>query len=97
MPEPNEIMHEIFLALAPNDMAGKNVLVTAGPTHEYIDPVRYISNPSTGKMGAAMARSAWYRGADAKIVAGPVDVDAYGMEVVHVKSARDMLEAVRVG
>ena len=95
MPEPNEIMHEIFRALAPNDMAGKNVLVTAGPTHEYIDPVRYISNPSTGKMGAAMARSAWYRGADVKIVAGPVDVDAYGIEVVHVKSACDMLEAVR--
>ena len=95
MPEPNEIMHEIFRALAPNNMAGKNVLVTAGPTHEYIDPVRYISNPSTGKMGAAMARSAWYRGADVKIVAGPVDVDAYGIEVVHVKSARDMLEAVR--
>ena len=95
MPEPNEIMHEIFRALAPNNMAGKNVLVTAGPTHEYIDPVRYISNPSTGKMGAAMARSAWYRGADVKIVAGPVDVDAYGIEVVHVKSACDMLEAVR--
>ena len=95
MPEPNEIMHEIFRALAPNNMAGKNVLVTAGPTHEYIDPVRYISNPSTGKMGAAMARSAWYRGADVKIVAGPVDVDAYGIEVIHVKSARDMLEAVR--
>ena len=94
MPEPHEIMHEIFRALAPNDMAGKNVLVTAGPTHEYIDPVRYISNPSTGKMGAAMARSAWYRGANVKIIAGPVDVDAYGMEVIHVKSAIDMLEAV---
>ena len=94
MPEPNEIMHEIFRAIAPNDMAGKNVLVTAGPTHEYIDPVRYISNPSTGKMGAAMARSAWYRGANVKIIAGPVDVDAYGMEVIHVKSALDMLEAV---
>ena len=95
MPEPNEIMHEIFRALSTNDMAGKNVLVTAGPTHEYIDPVRYISNPSTGKMGAAMARSAWYRGADVKIIAGPVDVDAYGMEVIHVKSARDMLDTVR--
>ena len=94
MPEPHDIMHEIFRALAPNDMAGKNVLVTAGPTHEYIDSVRYISNPSTGKMGAAMARSAWYRGANVKIIAGPVDVDAYGMEVIHVKSALDMLEAV---
>ncbi|MBQ3447475.1 MAG: bifunctional phosphopantothenoylcysteine decarboxylase/phosphopantothenate--cysteine ligase CoaBC, partial [Synergistaceae bacterium] len=95
MPEPHEIMHGIFRALCVQDMAGKNVLVTAGPTHEYIDPVRYISNPSTGKMGAAMARSAWYRGADVRVIAGPVDVDGYGMEVVHVKSARDMLEAVR--
>ena len=94
MPEPGEIMHEIFRALCVHDMAGKNVLVTAGPTHEYIDPVRYISNPSTGKMGASMARSAWYRGADVRLIAGPVDVDGYGIEVVHVKSALDMLEAV---
>ena len=95
MPEPGEIMHEILRSLCVHDMAGKNVLVTAGPTHEYIDPVRYISNPSTGKMGAAMARSAWYRGADVRLIAGPVDVDGYGIEVVHVKSALDMLEAVR--
>ena len=104
MPEPGEIMHEIFRALCVHDtrsgglqphMAGKNVLVTAGPTHEYIDPVRYISNPSTGKMGAAMARSAWYMGADVRLIAGPVDVDGYGMTVVRVKSACDMLEAVR--
>ncbi|MBQ7593451.1 MAG: bifunctional phosphopantothenoylcysteine decarboxylase/phosphopantothenate--cysteine ligase CoaBC [Synergistaceae bacterium] len=96
MPEPEEIMHEIFRALCPvHDMTGKNVLVTAGPTHEYLDPVRYISNPSTGKMGAAMARSAWYRGADVKIVAGPVELDDYGFEVIHVKSAIEMLEAVK--
>ena len=95
MPEPNEIMHDIFRALCPvHDMAGKHVLVTAGPTHEYIDPVRYISNPSSGKMGAAMARSAWYRGADVKIIAGPVDVDGYGLDVVSVVSAQEMLEAV---
>ena len=96
MPEPQEIMHEIFRALCPvHDMAGKHVLVTAGPTHEYIDPVRYISNPSSGKMGAAMARSAWYRGADVRIIAGPVDVDGYGLDVVNVVSAEDMLDAVR--
>ena len=96
MPEPEEIMHEIFRALCSvHDMAGKHVLVTAGPTHEYIDPVRYISNPSSGKMGAAMARSAWYRGADVKIIAGPVDVDGYGLDVVRVVSAEDMLDAVR--
>ncbi len=96
MPEPEEIMHEIFRALCPvHDMAGKNVLVTAGPTHEYLDPVRYISNPSTGKMGVAMARSAWYRGANVKIIAGPVELDDYGFDVVHVKSAVEMLEAVK--
>lgn len=95
MPEPGEIMHEIFRALCVHDMEGKNVLVTAGPTHEYIDPVRYISNPSSGKMGGAVARSAWYRGANVRIIAGPVDVDGYGMKVIRVNSARDMLEAVR--
>lgn len=96
MPEPEEIMHEIFRALCPvHDMAGKHVLVTAGPTHEYIDPVRYISNPSTGKMGVAAARSAWYRGAEVRIIAGPVDVDGYGLNVAHVVTANDMLEAVR--
>ena len=94
MPEPEEIMHEIFRALCVHDMAGKNVLVTAGPTHEYIDPVRYISNPSTGKMGVSMARSAWYRGANVRVIAGPVEIDSYGLDVIHVKSADDMLEAV---
>ena len=96
MPEPDEIMQEIFRALCPvHDMTGKKVLITAGPTHEYIDPVRYISNPSTGKMGVAMARAAWYRGAEVKIIAGPVEVDSYGFEIVHVKSALEMLEAVK--
>ena len=95
MPEPEQIMHEIFRALCVHDMSGKNVLVTAGPTHEYIDPVRYISNPSSGKMGMAMARSAWYRGADVRVIAGPVDADDYGMSVTHVVSAVEMLEAVR--
>ena len=95
MPEPREIMHEIFRALCVHDMAGKKVIVTAGPTHEYIDPVRYISNPSSGKMGVAMARSAWYRGAEVKLIAGPVDADSYGMELIRVTSAEEMLEAVR--
>ena len=95
MPEPREIMHEIFRALCVHDMAGQKVIVTAGPTHEYIDPVRYISNPSSGKMGVAMARSAWYRGAEVRLIAGPVDVDAYGMNLIRVTSAEEMLEAVR--
>ena len=94
MPEPDEILHEILRALCVQDMAGKKVLVTAGPTHEYIDPVRYISNPSTGKMGSAMARSAWYRGADVRIIVGPVQVDSWGMEQIHVTSANEMMSAV---
>ena len=95
MPEPREIMHEILRALCVHDMAGKRVLVTAGPTHEYIDPVRYISNPSSGKMGVAMSRSAWYRGAEVRVIHGPVYVDGYGMDLIRVTSAEEMLEAVR--
>ncbi len=95
MPEPNEIMHEIFRALCVHDMAGKNVTVTAGATHEYLDPVRYISNPSSGKMGVAMARSAWYRGANVRLIAGEsVSADMYGFDVVRIVSADDMLREV---
>lgn len=96
MPEPDEIMPEIFRALSPvHDLTGKKVLITAGPTHEYIDPVRFISNPSSGKMGYAMARAAWYRGADVKIISGPVEINSYGFEVIRIKSALEMLEAVK--
>ena len=96
MNEPNEIMLEIFRALSPvRDLVNKNVLVTTGPTHEYIDPVRFISNPSSGKMGAAMARAAWYRGANVRVISGPVEIDSYGFEVTHVKSALEMLDAVK--
>ena len=76
-------------------MAGKKVLVTSGSTHEYIDPVRYISNPSSGKMGVAMARSAWFRGADVKLISGPVEIDSYGFDVIKVTTALEMLEAVK--
>ena len=96
MNEPQEIMLEIFRALSPvHDLKNKNVLVTAGPTHEYIDPVRFISNPSSGKMGTAMARGAWLRGANVKIISGPVEIDSYGFEVIKIKSALEMLEAVK--
>ncbi|MBQ7154470.1 MAG: bifunctional phosphopantothenoylcysteine decarboxylase/phosphopantothenate--cysteine ligase CoaBC [Synergistaceae bacterium] len=97
MPEPEEIMHEIFRALCVHDMNGKHVLVTAGPTHEYIDPVRYISNPSSGKMGFAMARSAWYRGAEVRVISGPVEAYSFcdGLKVEGVTTAVEMLEAVR--
>jgi len=96
MNEPNEILLEIFRTLSPEkNLKNKNILITAGPTHEYIDPVRFISNPSSGKMGAAMARAAWYRGADVKIISGPVEFNSYGFEVIKIKSALEMLEAVK--
>ena len=95
MPEPQEIFCELQKVLCGvNDMSGEKVLITAGPTHEYLDPVRYIANPSTGKMGAAMARAAWFRGADVKLIAGPVNIDSYGFEVIRVSSAQEMLNAV---
>ena len=96
MNEPEEILLEIFKSLSPvHDLSGKNVLVTTGSTHEYIDPVRFISNPSSGKMGTAMARAAWYRGANVKIISGPVEIDSYGFEVIKIKSALEMLDAVK--
>ncbi|MCL2009324.1 MAG: bifunctional phosphopantothenoylcysteine decarboxylase/phosphopantothenate--cysteine ligase CoaBC [Synergistaceae bacterium] len=99
LPETGVILEEIFRALSPRrDMTGKRVLVTAGPTREYIDPVRFISNPSSGKMGLAMARTAWYRGADARVVLGPVPSAPenfyHGLEIRNVVSAIEMRDAV---
>jgi phosphopantothenoylcysteine decarboxylase/phosphopantothenate--cysteine ligase len=72
LPEPEEIVDRLISFLSPDDLAGKRFLVTAGPTREAIDPVRFISNPSSGKMGYAIARAAEYRGARVTLVTGPV-------------------------
>ena len=78
------------------DLAGKRVLVTAGPTRESIDPVRFITNHSTGKMGYAVARQAMFRGAEVTLVSGPVSIDPPPfVRVVNVLSAQDMFEAVK--
>ncbi|MDO4590084.1 MAG: bifunctional phosphopantothenoylcysteine decarboxylase/phosphopantothenate--cysteine ligase CoaBC [Slackia sp.] len=78
------------------DLAGKRILVTAGPTQEAIDPVRYITNHSTGRMGYAIARRACERGADVVLVSGKTALTPpEGVEVVDVVSAQDMFEAVR--
>ena len=78
------------------DLAGKRVLVTAGPTRESIDPVRFITNHSTGKMGYAVARQAMFRGAEVTLVSGPVSIDPPPfVNVVNVSSAQDMFEAVK--
>jgi phosphopantothenoylcysteine decarboxylase/phosphopantothenate--cysteine ligase len=79
----------------PQPLAGKRVLITAGPTHEAIDPVRYIANRSSGKQGFAIAAAAQAAGADVVLVTGPVDLrDPAGVTVIHVESARDMLHKV---
>lgn len=77
------------------DLVGKKILITAGPTKEKIDPVRFITNRSTGKMGYAIAEVAAQMGADVTLVSGPVSIDApNNVNIIHVESARDMYEAV---
>ena len=96
MPEPETLFEYILQELAcEKDLAGKKVLVTAGPTREAIDPVRYITNHSTGKMGYAIARAAARRGAEVTLVSGPVDLKApLGVRLVPVISAKDRFDAV---
>ena len=96
MLEPHEIVEEIGRALSDaSPLRGKQVLITAGPTREAIDPVRFISNRSSGRMGFALAAAAWRRGADVKVVAGPVSLPVpYGVEVLEVETAQEMLECV---
>ncbi|HEX4555328.1 MAG TPA: bifunctional phosphopantothenoylcysteine decarboxylase/phosphopantothenate--cysteine ligase CoaBC [Xanthobacteraceae bacterium] len=97
MAEPLEIAAaaEAMLAPARGPLSGKHVLITSGPTHEPIDPVRYIANRSSGKQGHAIARAAADAGAEVTLVSGPVSVpDPPGVRVVRTESARDMLAAV---
>lgn len=96
MPEPDVLLQYILKEIAyPRDMAGKKVLVTAGPTQESIDPVRYITNHSSGKMGYALAKMAMLRGADVTLVSGPVALTPpMFVKTVPVVTARDMFEAV---
>lgn len=96
MPEPEVLYEAVVKALTPKDMAGMRVLVTAGPTQEKFDPVRYISNHSTGKMGYAIARAAMLRGADVTLVSGKVSIPSLaGVNMVPVISAADMAQAVK--
>lgn len=96
MPESEVLYEAVVKALTPKDMAGMRVLVTAGPTQEKFDPVRYISNHSTGKMGYAIARAAMLRGADVTLVSGKVSIPSpAGVNMVPVVSAADMAQAVK--
>jgi phosphopantothenoylcysteine decarboxylase/phosphopantothenate--cysteine ligase len=95
LPEPAAILDRIVACLTPKDLLDKRVLVTAGPTREPIDPVRFISNPSTGKMGYAVARAAEHRGASVTLVAGPCDLPApANVTVIRVGTAEEMAQAV---
>ena len=89
------VEHILSFMAKEKDLAGKRYLITAGPTQEAIDPVRYITNHSSGKMGYAIAKMARLRGAQVTLVSGPVNIKPFcGVDVVPVKSAADMFDAV---
>ena len=89
------VEHILTFMAKEHDLKGKRFLITAGPTQESIDPVRYITNHSSGKMGYAIAKMARLRGAEVTLVSGPVNIKAFeGVNVVSVKSAKDMFDAV---
>ncbi len=96
LPEPDLLLQHILRAIAlPHDLTGKKVLVTAGPTQEALDPVRYLTNHSTGKMGYAIAKIAMLRGAEVTLISGPTAIAPPPfVEVVDVMSAQGMFEAV---
>lgn len=110
MLEADEIVFELARALNPKPLAGKMILMTVGPTFEAIDPVRGITNRSSGKMGYAMAQAAWLLGAQVQVVSGPISTSSvsgsdgltrYGLEIVPVESAKDMhlqvMQAIKTG
>jgi phosphopantothenoylcysteine decarboxylase/phosphopantothenate--cysteine ligase len=95
LPEPPQILDRLIGRLTPKDLKNQRVLVTAGPTREPIDPVRFISNPSTGKMGFAVARAAKHRGAGVTLVTGPtVLADPFDVDVIRIQTAEEMARAV---
>jgi phosphopantothenoylcysteine decarboxylase/phosphopantothenate--cysteine ligase len=92
LPDPSIIVAELEKMLSAQDLAGENILVTAGPTQEPIDPVRFVTNRSSGKMGFAIARAAWRRGAAVRIVAGPSALATpHGVERIDAVTAAAML------
>jgi len=109
LPSIDFLYEKILYYFYPKDLSGVSVLITAGPTQEPLDPVRYITNHSSGKMGFAIARNAYLRGARVTVVSGPVDPNLYewlkrdiqdmlsvtGIEVKSVKSAKEMFDTVQ--
>ncbi len=96
MEEPGEVIRELQAFFQPKRLAGKRVLVTAGPTEEPVDPVRVLTNASSGKMGYAVARAAREAGAEVTLVSGPVSLQApAGVKRVEVRTAQEMFDAVK--
>lgn len=96
LPETETLYRWVKKALTPQDLAGKKILVTAGATREAVDPVRFLTNHSTGKMGYAVAQAAWQRGAEVTLVSGITALDCpVGVNRIPVTSAADMMEAVQ--
>lgn len=96
LPETETLYHWVKKALTPQDLAGKKILVTAGATREAVDPVRFLTNHSTGKMGYAVAQAAWQRGAEVTLVSGITALNCpVGVNRITVTSAADMMEAVQ--
>jgi phosphopantothenoylcysteine decarboxylase/phosphopantothenate--cysteine ligase len=96
MPEPETIVAHVARLLDDASFRGRRVVVTAGPTRELVDPVRVLSNRSSGRMGIALAAAAWRRGADVTLIAGPLEVPApVGPTLVRVESTEEMAAAVR--
>lgn len=96
LPEPEALLQRILYHIAlPHDLAGKHVLVTAGPTQEALDPVRYLTNHSSGKMGYAIAKMAMLRGAKVTLISGPTAITPPSyVNVIQTRSAQDMFDAV---
>lgn len=96
LPEPEDLLQYVLRQLAlPHDLSGKRILISAGPTQEALDPVRYLTNHSTGKMGYALARMAMLRGAEVTLVSGPVSIAPPPfVRIVPIVSARDMFEVI---
>lgn len=96
LPEPEDLLQYVLRQLAlPHDLSGKRILISAGPTQEALDPVRYLTNHSTGKMGYALARMAMLRGAEVTLVSGPVSIAPPPfIRLIPIVSARDMFVAI---
>ena len=96
LPEEAELVDAVLKAVAkPHDMEGKKVLITAGPTEEALDPIRFITNHSSGKMGYALAEVAAMRGAEVTLISGPTSIKKpYGIKIIDTVSAEDMYNAV---